>query len=174
MFRTKRVLSVILALLCIVSLSGCGKEAESTAPTTEAATESMLQIGNPWVSYDTLQEAEAAVGFDFPLEETVEDSYVAEEFRVCNGELLEVVYRDEMFEVTVRMKVGEHEDISGVYGEFDTVEPFELGDATGVVKYKDGAFLKLLIFNGYSYSFYAPNGSWGDSAISFSHFYGAV
>ena len=170
MLTDKRILSLILSILCIVSLCACGKEAEPTVPATEA----VLQIGNPWVSYETLQEAEAAVGFTFPLEETVEGSYVAKEFRVCNKELLEVVYRDDIFEVTVRMKAGEHEDISGVYGEFDQVEPFVLGDATGVVKYKDGAFLKLVIFNGYSYSFYAPNGYWGDSAIGFSFFYGAV
>lgn len=172
MLTDKRILPLILSILCIVSLCACGKEAEPTTPVTE----SVLQIGNPWVSYETLQEAEAAVGFTFPLEETVEGSYVAEEFRVCNRELLEVVYRDETFEVTVRMKAGEHEDISGVYGEFDHVESFEEGTATGVVKYNAGepARLKLLVFNGYTYSFYAPNGYWGDSAIGFAHFYGAV
>ena len=174
MQKSRRIFCAALSLLCVISLLGCSKEAEPTAPTTEAATESVLQIGNPWVSYETLLAAEEAVGFDFPLEETVEDSYIAEEFRVCNGELLEVVYRDGTFEVTVRMKAGEHEDISGVYGEFDHVEPFEEGTATGVVKYKDGVWLTLLIFNGYSYSFYAPNGYWGDSAIGFTHFYGAV
>ena len=170
MLTVKRIFSVLLCLLCIASLCACGKEAEATTPATEA----VLQIGNPWVSYETLQEAEAAVGFSFPLEETIEGSYVAESFRVCNKELLEVVYRDGVFEVTVRMKAGEHEDISGIYEEFDIIEPFELGDATGVVKYKDGVWLKLVIYNGYSYSFHAPNGYWGDSAISFSHFYGAV
>ena len=170
MLTVKRIFTVMLCLLCIISLCACGKEAEATTPATEA----VLQIGNPWVSYETLQEAEAAVGFTVPLEETIEGSYVAKSFRVCNGELLEVVYQDDIFEVTVRMKAGEHEDISGIYDEFDQVDPFELDNATGVVKYKDGAFLKLVIYNGYSYSFYAPNGYWGDSAISFSHFYGAV
>jgi hypothetical protein len=170
MLNAKRIFYLFLSLICCISLSGCGKEAEPTVSPTAGA----LQMGNPWVNYETLQEAQAAVGFTFPLPETVEGSYVAEEFRVCNGELLEVVYRDDTFEITVRMKAGEHEDISGIYGEFDHSEPFAEGTATGVVKYNDGdcARLKLLIFEGYSYSFYAPNGYWGDSAIGFAHFYG--
>ena len=170
----KRILSYVLCMLCVCTLSACGKTPQSATPSTEAA--GSVQMGNPWVAYETLAEAEAAVGFDFPLEETVEDSYVAESFRVCNGELLEVVYRDGTFEVTVRMQAGEHTDISGNYTVFDHTVPFEDDSKSGVNKYNDNhpAKLKLLIYNGYSYSFDAPNGYWGDSAIGFAHFCGEV
>ena len=49
MLTVKRIFSVLLCLLCVTSLCACGKEAEPTTPATEAA----LQIGNPWVSYET-------------------------------------------------------------------------------------------------------------------------
>ena len=172
--KMRNAKTIFLFVLCACMLAACGKTAEDPAPTTDSA--GFVQIGNPWVEYDTLAEAEAAVGFSFPLEETVEGSYIAEAFRVCNGELLEVIYRDDTFKVIVRMKAGEHEDISGVYEEFDHTEPFETEVASGVLKYDDGGYhqLKLMIFDGYSYSFYAPNGYWGDSAIGFAHFYGEV
>ncbi len=168
--------TIFLFVLCSCILCACGNDSVIPTETTENAPSGLLQMGNPWVAYDSLAEAEAAVGFSFPLEETVEGSYVAESFRVCNGELLEVVYRDNTFEVTVRMKAGEHEDISGIYDEFDHTEPFETEQASGVLKYDEGGWrqLKLLNFNGYSYSFYAPNGYWGASAIGFAHFYGEV
>ena len=128
----------MLILMACLLLAGCAAEAEptpETVPATEALTETQSEIeppvlqfttpyyenvllGNPWVDYPSLEEAEAACGLDFPLEDVVAGSYKAESYRVMNGELLEVTYRDNSFEVTVRMKAGEDDDISGVYAEY--------------------------------------------------------
>ena len=105
-------------------LTGCGAETVTTKETA-LSTES-LQLSNPWKSYDSLKEAEAACGLDFPLEETVADSYIAESFRVMNGELLEVTYRDDSFEITVRMQAGDNLDLSGVHMEFENTATYEL------------------------------------------------
>lgn len=106
----KKVLFFIL--LCLL-LSGCNSEAQPVESTT-AITETQ-QTANLWVEYNSIAEAEAACGYSFPLSEIVEGSYIAESYRVLNGELLEVVYRDEDFEVTARMQSGEGLDISGIY-----------------------------------------------------------
>ena len=160
---------MILVLLCLI-LAGCVAQTapvETSAPTEEAA----LQIANPWVSYDTLSEAEAACGLEFPLPETVAGSYIAESFRVMNGQLLEVVYRDDEFEVTVRMEAGEGKDLSGVYETFKKTITFEEETYTITHKYTtNGGVLQLISKDGFSYSFYAPIHYWGDSGADFLAF----
>ena len=158
----------ILILLCLL-LAGCASTEQS--PETTAETAPILQLANPWKDYPILEEAEAACGLDFPLEDVVADSYKAESYRVMNGELLEVTYRDYSFEVTVRMKAGEDDDISGVYEEFENITTFETDKHTIInKKIKDGGILQLISKDGYSYSFYAPNHYWGDSNAAFLAF----
>ena len=112
----------ILILLCLL-LAGCASTEQS--PETTAETAPILQLANPWKDFPSLEEAEAACGLDFPLEDVVVDSYKAESYRVMNGQLMEVAYRDNTFEVTVRMQAGEKQDISGVYEEFENITTFE-------------------------------------------------
>ena len=161
--------TILMMLLCLM-LAGCSNppaSPETTVPETEAS----LQIGNPWKDYNSLEEAEAACGLDFPLEDVVADSYQAESYRVMNGELLEVTYRDDSFEVTVRMKAGEDDDISGVYAEYKEIHTYEEESYTIILKYiQDGGILQLISKDGYSYSFYAPNHYWGDSNADFLAF----
>ena len=160
---------MMLILICLL-MTGCS-EKTLTAETTVPATEALLQIGNPWKDYASLEEAEVACGLDFPLEDVVADSYKAESYRVLNGELLEVRYRDDSFEVTVRMQAAEDDDISGVYAEYKDIHTFEEETYTIILKYiQEGGILQLISKDGYSYSFYAPNHYWGDSNADFLAF----
>ncbi|MBR4079774.1 MAG: hypothetical protein IKK29_06140 [Christensenellaceae bacterium] len=94
--------------------------------------------------------------------------FIAEEFRVMNNELLEVVYRDGDYEVTVRKALGEDQDISGLYAEFGSEDETEREGAKFISKSIDEhGSLTLVSYKGYSYSLYAPNGFWGDSAEDF-------
>ena len=160
--------TMLILIICLL-LAGCSSAAQ--IPETTEETAPMLQMGNPWKDYTSLEEAEAACGLDFPLEDVVADSYQAETYRVLNGELLEVTYRDYSFEVTVRMQAGEGQDLSGVYEEFEKITTYEMDTHTIInKKIKDGGILQLISKNGYSYSFYAPNHYWGDSNADFLAF----
>ena len=162
----KRIMLILM--LCLL-LAGCGSVAQ--IPETTEETAPMLQMGNPWKDYASLEEAEAASGLDFPLEDVVADSYKAESYRVMNGALLEVTYRDHTFEVTVRMQEGEDQDISGVYAEYKEIHTYEEESYTITLKYiQDGGSLQLISKDGFSYSFYAPNHYWGDSNADFLAF----
>lgn len=159
----------MLILMVSLLLAGCSSVAQ--IPETTEETAPMLQMGNPWKDYPSLEAAEAACGLDFPLEDVVEGSYQAETYRVMNGELLEVTYRDDSFEVTVRMQAGEGQDLSGVYEEFEKITTYEMDTHTIInKKIKDGGILQLISKDGYSYSFYAPNHYWGDSNADFLAF----
>lgn len=157
---------MMIMILVYLMMAGCS-EKTVTAETTTATSEPVLQIGNPWLDYASLKEAEAASGLDFPMPETIADSYLAEVFRVMNGELLEVRYRDGEFPVTVRMQAGEGQDLSGVYGEVENEQTFQEDGAIIINRYIDGGIIQLISKDGYSYSLYAPNLYWGDSGIEF-------
>ena len=160
---------VLLILLSFLLLAGCSSHtitAETTKPTQQN-----LMMGNPWEDYASLEEAATACGLDFPLPAVVAGSYEAESFRVLNGALLEVTYRDDSFEVTVRMQPGEGRDLSGVYAEFENTVSYEEETYTVTHKYtRDGGLLSLISKDGFSYSFYAPKGYWGDSSADFLAF----
>ena len=151
----KKFFPIILVLSLL--LAGCG-----AAP--------QLQIGNPWKSYESMVDAEAASGLDFPIPEQIGDIYVAESFRVMNGSLMEVTYRDLTggdCEVAVRMKTGKDEDISGVYEDSDSIEVQQINGATVTLKTKGQSCLFLISNDGYSYSIYAPNHFQSETGYAF-------
>ena len=85
-----------------------------------------------------------------------------------NGELLEVVFRDGEYEVTVRKAKGKDPDISGNYIEFDSSETYEHEGAKLTVKTSEEYGTLILISYGkYVYSLDAPSGFRADSAEYF-------
>ena len=155
---------MIIPMLFCLLLVGCGTApVESSAPTMEITT----QLANPWKDYPSLAEAEAACGLTFPMPALIGDNYAAESFRVMNGELLEVRYRDGDFSVIVRMQAGEGQDLSGIYGEFENIQTSVFDGATITSKDIDDGIVQLISKDGYSYSLYAPKHYVGDSNIEF-------
>ncbi len=156
-------LTLILLPVLILSLVACSP----AVPANEGA----AGLANPWTDSDTLAAAEEAVGFSLGLPEVIADSYQAVSFRSMNGELLEVLYRDQNdpdYTVCVRKQKGEDADISGNYNEYSSVTTEEVDGVT--VTYKSDAsneLQMLLSCGGYSYSLYAEHGCWGDSAMDF-------
>ena len=68
----------IIFLSCIISaiFAGCGNQTvvkEKISQTTA--------IANPWVNWDSIEEAESVTGFSFGLPEVIADSYNAVSIR---------------------------------------------------------------------------------------------
>ena len=166
--RTQRILTIVMI---IALLTGCAEAASPAAtPAESMEKEENMQIANPWKDYGTLKEAEEAAGFSLDIPDVIADSYRVEVFRVMNGELLEVIYRDEKgHEVRIRKRAGEGNDISGNYNQYKKVTEEELPNGNGSVTYKtDGTDCQILAsYGGYSWSLYAPDGFSGDSAAEF-------
>ena len=161
----KKDVSVLLVCLLLSALCvGCGNQkAEPTQTTTTTA------IGNPWSDWDSLEDAESAVGFSFGLPDVIADRYHAVSFRTLNGELIQVVYSDEDSEICVRKQAGNVQDISGDYNEYETcTEEDHTGGTITTYRNSDNNAVKQIIsYNGYSWSLVAPNGFWGDSNQDF-------
>lgn len=144
----------VLLLIMTLLFMGCGVSETAQQTTEENRT---VQLANPWASYDTLPEAEAAVGFSLSIPGEIE-SFRMETFRVMNRQLLEVCYRDGDFTVTVRKQLGEGQDISGVYETFERETVYETGNSWIIGRFSARKTLNLVDSDGYSWSLYAPNG----------------
>ena len=135
---------ITLVLCCLILFAGCGKQ-ESQSQTTF--------IGNPWSDWESLQEAETAVGFTFGLPESI-GNYTAAAFRTLNNELIEIIYRDGDSEVRVRKQTGEGQDISGDYNQYDTCTEEAMNGGT-IVHYHNShnnAVKQIISYDGYSWS----------------------
>lgn len=84
-----------------------------------------VQIPNPFVDYATLEEAVAAVGFDFRVPETV-DGYPAKVIQVMDGELIQVIYLNGDERLFVRKAAGS-DDISGDYNVYSEAQTVTIG-----------------------------------------------
>ena len=73
---------ISLSLLCFIILAMFAGCANQTAAQQQAS--QSLMIANPWSDWDTLKEAETAVGFSFGLPEVIAEDYEAVSFRTMN------------------------------------------------------------------------------------------
>ena len=156
----KRLITILVCMVFPLLFVGCGMtkvEEKEVAQTT--------QIGNPWSSWSSVAEAEQTVGFTFGLPEVIADTYVAEDIRTMNKELIEVIYRDGDCEVRIRKQNGEGQDISGDYNQYDSCTEETIDGAT-IISYSNSnnnSVKQLVSYNGFSWSLVAADGYWGDS-----------
>ena len=113
----KKLIAIALCALCLFARAACG----SRAPADE---EGSAEVGmvNPFVTYDTIEDACAAAGFDYVIPETIEACPV-ESIQVMNNSLIQITYYDSEADgnrVVLRKAAGV-DDISGDYNEYPTV-----------------------------------------------------
>ena len=161
----KKLVSIILLYFIISSsFAGCGNQSVVQEETSQT-----IAIGNPWTKCNSIGEAEAATGFSFGLPDVIADSYEAVSIRIMNNELIEVIYRDDSFEVCVRKQKGAGQDISGDYNEYENCIEMNQNGAAVISCYNSNntAVKQTISYDGYSWSLVAPNGYWGDSNRDF-------
>ena len=109
----KKIIMFTLGILTILALAGCNKKIQEEEP--------MMQIPNPFMEYESLGDAEKAVGFDFTVPEGINGAaeYV---YRVMNGEMMEIICRNAAGEEVARFRKAKgSDDISGDYNEYSDV-----------------------------------------------------
>jgi len=108
------------------------------------------QIPNPFVTYETMEEAEKAAGFEFDVPQTAEGLSIKEISCVSN-EMIQVVYGDE-YSIFVRKAKGT-DDISGDYTVYDKVEDVSVGGVTVTERADEqGIYSAIWSSGGYSYA----------------------
>jgi len=165
----RKICIILVALVLSMLFLGC-----AITDDTQQSDHANAELPNPWDEWSSLEDAEKAVGFEFGLPAVITDSYKSDSFRTLNNELIEVVYHDGKYEVTIRKQKGEGQDISGDYNEYLEQNKEERSGA--IIEWFWGLSdnrtsynpSKVLIdHNGFSWSLVAPKGYWGDSAEDF-------
>ncbi len=94
-----------------------------------------MQMANPFVTYDTLTDAQTAAGFSFSVPERVE-GYSQRIVQVMSGKMLQVIFREGDSRLILRKQQGSG-DISGDYNAYpqtETVDGVTLRGAEGKVR----------------------------------------
>ncbi len=87
--------------------------------------EHMTQIPNPFVNYETLEEAAAAAGVELKVPETVK-GYSEKTYQAITKEFVQVIYHEGDNRLFIRKANGD-EDISGDYNFYDTEKQVKVG-----------------------------------------------
>ncbi len=79
-----------------------------------------VQVVNPLIAFETLEEAQADAGFEFPIDESkLPSSFIVEYYQTIDSQVIEIAYADDIgIESTnITYRKGATPDISGYYME---------------------------------------------------------
>lgn len=131
----------------------------SGTQTEEAAdTSDLNQYCNPYVEFNSLEEAEKTVGFDISVPDRYGE-YTEPSYAVVEGKILEVqYYHGDDYGMCIRKARGS-EDVSGDFNEFDNITETEVNGNTVAIKGNGDEFsLALWVSGDYSYSVSVSSG----------------
>ena len=191
----KKEMMAILAAGLMFAVAACGVKAgdvnertdiiedqiqvEEPGTDDETKTDDQIQIPNPFVNFETMEEASKLAGFSLTAPESI-DGYSDRIIQAVEGELVQVIFtRNQCIELEnpeeldavdwenadfephdLMIRKGTvMEDISGDYNEYPEVETVAVDDRTVTLKEKEG-LVHIAIWNadGYSYAVYAADG----------------
>ena len=155
----KKMICVTLTVLMLLSLAACGAQPEQPENDRTGATGGAggsVQIANPFVTCDTLEEAVEVAEIPLTLPEELPEWVQITAYRAAVAkDLIEVVYAsNEDFtgnEIRIRKAPGEKE-IGGVYDAAGTTEEVTVGERMVSLTSENGlAYIATWYENGYTY-----------------------
>ncbi|MBR4763361.1 MAG: hypothetical protein IK087_04035 [Lachnospiraceae bacterium] len=127
----KKIIALLMTCLMAVSLAACsysihdkekkeesGTENIQEADTEEEPEETGTQIPNPYVDYETLEEACEAAGVSLRLPDSIE-GYERIDYQAIDGQMVNVIYTAADGSMLLIRKAKGSEDISGDYNEYE-------------------------------------------------------
>ena len=146
-------MSAVIAL----SIAACGAEKDTKSLGGDSSTwgpgdSSKVEIPDPFVDCETLDEAKEKAGFDMIIPDAI-DGYDSRKIYAIEKELISVVFvNDKDGQICFRKGVGEA-DVSGDFTEYAETEQVNMGGTTITLKGSDGkANLAVWAKDGYAYS----------------------
>lgn len=148
----KKATAILAVFAAVLMTSGCAR--------TSTTISSSVAQANPWEDYETLSEAQEAVGFKIT---TPDMSYYCDEelYRVCASlNELEIQYlTDDEMQAYIR-KAKDDGDISGDYNKYEYTGELKVGDDTLTFKGQSEDEINLAVWNvgDYAYCIGIPQG----------------
>ena len=140
----KKRLIFTLCALCMLALAACGAK-------TPGVDEPGAHIANPFVDYDTLDEAFSAAGFDLTAPTSI-DGFDAPHIQLMSGKMLQLIFTGGDQRLVIRKAAG-HDDISGDYNSYAETKTARVNGADVTLKGTDGKVSTAVwCAGGYSYA----------------------
>lgn len=140
----------ILMTFCVImtlSFVACGSKTSSEDITNQNGGqdqstsvklgENSVQIPNPFVDCETIEEAEKLAGFEVQLPTNIPEVYVKTAIRVIENELVEVDFENGENQICFRKAKG-NDDISGDYNEYEEKNVIKVKEQDVNIKGNDG------------------------------------
>ena len=163
----KKLLTLVLAALMILSLAACGQKVPDDRRDPEGGNvpdgAGNMQIGNPWIDCETLNDAAKVAGFDIAVPGKF-DSYPIKVYQAIEKSMIQVIYYDGALDaevtkrIIVRKGIGT-EDISGDYNEYSEKETAQMHGIDVLLKGDKGLIhCATWTKDGYSFAITADKG----------------
>lgn len=136
----------------IFALTQHGGNIVASPEQPESGTSDYVQYVSPIEDFDTLSEAENAVGFEIQIPESC-GGYSDRTFSVITGTILEIRYYDDSGTQLIIRKTRGSEDVSGDYTEYSDISETQTAAGAVTIKGSDGEYNLAVWTSGeYSYS----------------------
>lgn len=163
----KQLVTLSLCAALCLSMIACGNTVQPRDNADSPTTNQSQQIPNPWVDYNTLENAAKAAGFDITLPEKAADSDTVS-FRAMEGEMLEIIYSANGDETARLRKSLGTDDISGDYNNYETTSTAATANGTEVtLKGNDDlVYVATWLDEDYTYSLSIKNGAASEEVLN--------
>lgn len=162
----KKIIAMTLCATMALSLAACAKKEEAPKAPEKEPTSQTTQLANPFRDFDTLKEAEEAVGFSLEVPATIPNWVSETAFRTMNNEMLEVIYNGKDDQFRIRKAAGS-DDISGIQTAYSETEEVPVGERTVTCKGENGLVYVAVWQDGdYTYAMSFDNGMEQASVIA--------
>ncbi len=130
----KKTIMIALCAAMAFSTSACGATKKEDIVNEQGG---QTQVANPFVTCETLDEAEKLAGFTITVPERIENSS-ERIFRAMEGQLLEIIYMNGEEEIVRIRKAHGSDDISGDYNQYTDTTELTVGEVKYTLKGNDG------------------------------------
>ena len=154
----KKSLAAALCAAMALSVTACSTDEPEDVPTEPSTSQSVsaedhvtAEPEGSYVDYQTLEDAEHAVGFSWTIPESIADS-TDREFRVVDGSVLDILYEQGETRTACIRKAPGTEDLSGDPTDYAQMEEVSVGDVMVSMKGANGLF-SLAVWNDDTYTY---------------------
>lgn len=175
----KKVLLVVASVVLMVGLFSCGtskveSEAGMAAENGKGGLGGVggVQIPNPFVTYDNLEDAAKRAGFSMTLpdEDDLPDWIIRTDYRATETNLLEIIYpgdEEYMQEIRLRKAISDEDDMSGDYRFYEEEKDIKIGGKNVTVRLNGGLIYLAIWRDGkFAYSAHISDGVTEDELAS--------
>lgn len=134
----KKLFVIVLCAALALMFAACGEKADTNEQ--ELSVQSLggiVQIPNPFVDCETLEEAQELADFDIFLPGSMPKGYGLTAIRAVKDTMIEIIYNNGSKEIRIRKGTGS-EDISGVYNEYGETDTVTVGGVAVTIKGEGG------------------------------------